>query len=78
MNNSRLSKRKQVQLLVALTILAWATQTLFKQWGFGQEVGPSPMRWTHREKTNSFQPPPIAPPPARWSFGRKRLFPEPM
>jgi len=40
MNNSRLSKRKQVQLLVALTILAWATQTLFKQWGFGQEVAP--------------------------------------
>jgi len=38
MNNQRLTKRKQVQLLIALTILAWATQTLFHQWGYGQEV----------------------------------------
>jgi flagella basal body P-ring formation protein FlgA len=36
--NPRLSKRKQVQLLVALTILAWATQTLVHQWGFGQTI----------------------------------------
>jgi flagella basal body P-ring formation protein FlgA len=27
--------RKTVQLMVILTILAWATQTLYKQWGFG-------------------------------------------
>ena len=37
-NNPRLTKRKQVQLLVILTILAWATQTLMHQWGFSQVV----------------------------------------
>src|SRR5580658_4814874 len=37
-NNPRLSKRKQIQLLVILTILAWATQTLMHQWGFSQVV----------------------------------------
>jgi len=31
-----LSKKKTVQLMVILTILAWATQTLFHQWGYGQ------------------------------------------
>jgi flagella basal body P-ring formation protein FlgA len=37
MNNQRpLSMRNKVKLLVGLTILAWATQTLFHQWGFGQ------------------------------------------
>jgi hypothetical protein len=40
MNNRKLTKKKQVQLLVALTILAWATQTLLHQWGYGQEVSP--------------------------------------
>jgi flagella basal body P-ring formation protein FlgA len=40
MNNRRLTKKKQVQLLVALTILAWATQTLLHQWGYGQVVTP--------------------------------------
>jgi flagella basal body P-ring formation protein FlgA len=38
MNNRRLTKRKQAQLLVLMTILAWATQTLLHQWGYGQEV----------------------------------------
>jgi flagella basal body P-ring formation protein FlgA len=39
MNNNRpLSKRKTVQLLVILTILAWATQTLMHQWGYGAET----------------------------------------
>jgi flagella basal body P-ring formation protein FlgA len=41
MNHRKLGKRKQVQLLVALTILAWATQTLLHQWGFGQELSPA-------------------------------------
>lgn len=42
MNNRRpLSKRKTARLLVALTILAWATQTLVHQWGFGQDTEPS-------------------------------------
>jgi flagella basal body P-ring formation protein FlgA len=35
MNGSPLSKKKTVQLMVILTILAWATQTLFHQWGYG-------------------------------------------
>ncbi len=34
MNGRPLSARKKVQLLVLLTILAWATQTLFHQWGY--------------------------------------------
>jgi flagella basal body P-ring formation protein FlgA len=43
MNNRRpLSKRKTVQMLVILTILAWATQTLLHQWGYGQEVPQAP------------------------------------
>lgn len=38
-NNGRpLSKRKQVQVMVALTILAWATQTLLTQWAHGAEA----------------------------------------
>jgi flagella basal body P-ring formation protein FlgA len=40
MNNRRLSKRKQIQLLVLFTMLAWATQTLLHQWGYGQDVPP--------------------------------------
>ena len=37
MNNQRpLSMRNKIKLLVGLTILAWATQTLFHQWGYGQ------------------------------------------
>src|SRR5262245_7980472 len=36
--NPRLSKRRTVAIMVALTILAWATQPLFHQWGFGAEV----------------------------------------
>ena len=38
MNGRPLSKRKKVQLMVALTILAWATQTLLHQWGYGSEL----------------------------------------
>lgn len=38
MNGRPISMRKKVQLMVALTILAWATQTLFHQWGFGQDA----------------------------------------
>ncbi len=34
----RLSMRKTVQLMVILTILAWATQTLFHQWGYGAVI----------------------------------------
>ena len=38
MNPRPLSMRKKVQLMVAMTILAWATQTLLHQWGFGNDV----------------------------------------
>jgi flagella basal body P-ring formation protein FlgA len=39
MNNHKpLGKKKTVQLLVILTLLAWATQTLVHQWGFGDET----------------------------------------
>ena len=37
-----MGKRGTVQLLVWLTILAWATQTLFHQWGFGAEAPATP------------------------------------
>src|SRR3954463_16728016 len=36
--NGRLTNRKMVRLMIALTILAWATQTLMHQWGFGAEI----------------------------------------
>jgi flagella basal body P-ring formation protein FlgA len=41
MNPQHLTK-KQVRILVALTILAWATQTLLHEWGYGQEIPPTP------------------------------------
>src|SRR5688572_3275237 len=34
-----LSKKKILRLTIGLFILAWATQTLFQQWGYGQEFG---------------------------------------
>jgi flagella basal body P-ring formation protein FlgA len=38
-NNGRpLTRRQAVRVVIGLTILAWATQTLLKQWGFGQEI----------------------------------------
>lgn len=43
MNNGRpLTRRKVVQLLVIVTILVWATQTLLTQWGYGAEAVASP------------------------------------
>ena len=36
--NGRINKRKTVQFMIGLTIIAWATQTLLHQWGFGAEV----------------------------------------
>src|SRR5436190_638931 len=39
MNRPRpLNKRRQVQFMIVLTILAWATQTLLHQWGYGAEI----------------------------------------
>src|SRR6266540_550729 len=37
----RISNRKLVQLMVILTLLAWATQTLFHQWGYGAPPQPA-------------------------------------
>jgi flagella basal body P-ring formation protein FlgA len=37
-NRWPLGKKKTVQLMVILTILAWATQTLFHQWGYGAVI----------------------------------------
>ncbi len=37
MNNQRPVSRKNIRTLLILTILAWATQTLLHQWGFGAE-----------------------------------------
>ncbi len=38
-NNGRpLTRRQTIRVFILLTILAWATQTLFHQWGFGQTV----------------------------------------
>ncbi|MEA2734308.1 MAG: hypothetical protein QOE14_759, partial [Humisphaera sp.] len=44
MNNPRpvMSIRKTVQLMVILTLLAWATQTLFAQWGYSGLILPAP------------------------------------
>ncbi len=38
MNPRPLTNRKKIQLMVGLTLLAWATQTLFQQWGYGQDL----------------------------------------
>jgi flagella basal body P-ring formation protein FlgA len=41
MGNGRpLGQKKTVRVLVALTILVWATQTLIHQWGYGAEIAP--------------------------------------
>lgn len=37
MNGRPISTRSTVQFVLVLTILAWATQTLFSQWGYGLE-----------------------------------------
>lgn len=44
-NGSPLGIRKTVRLMVILTILAWATQTLLAQWGFSaeQQAGSTPV-----------------------------------
>ena len=38
MNGRPLGTRKTIRLMIGLTILAWATQTLFHQWGYGAEI----------------------------------------
>ena len=62
MNNPRpvMSIRKTVQLMVILTILAWATQTLFAQWGLGGLILPERLQ----SQTADQPPRHSAPPPA--------------
>lgn len=36
-----LTRRQTARIVVAVSILAWATQTLVQQWGFGADVPPS-------------------------------------
>lgn len=38
-NGRPLGTRKRMQMLIAVVLLAWATQTLLHQWGYGAEVG---------------------------------------
>ena len=40
-NGRPLGTRKRIQVLIAVVLLAWATQTLLHQWGFGAEVAPA-------------------------------------
>ncbi len=41
-----LGTRARIRLLIAITLLAWATQTLLAQWGFGQMLpGEAPVRF---------------------------------
>src|SRR4051794_27671656 len=42
MHGRPLGKRKRVQITIGLVILAWATQLLLHQWGYGAEVEPTP------------------------------------
>ena len=64
MNNPRpvMSIRKTVQLMVILTILAWATQTLFAQWGYGGLILPG--RSSSSQQHANQPPRGSAPPPA--------------
>ena len=39
-NGRPLGTRKRIQLLIAIVLIAWATQTLLRQWGYGAEVAP--------------------------------------
>ena len=49
-NGRPLGIRKTVRLMVALTILAWATQTLLSQWGYG---APPAEKFVPRDETNN-------------------------
>lgn len=39
-NGRPLGMRKRIQVLIAVVLLAWATQTLLRQWGYGAEIAP--------------------------------------
>src|SRR5688572_14630309 len=57
MNNRRpLGTRKKIQVLLAITILVWATQTLLSQWSFGQVVGAEDTHASPAPKREKFVP----------------------
>jgi flagella basal body P-ring formation protein FlgA len=58
MNNGGrpLSMRKKVQIMVAMTILAWATQTLLHQWARGAEIAPAARQGGSDEAPATFVP----------------------
>ena len=56
MNGRPLSMTKKVKIMIALTILAWATQTLFHQWGFGQEIPAAPVPVSTDVASENFVP----------------------
>ncbi|HEV2293628.1 MAG TPA: flagellar basal body P-ring formation chaperone FlgA [Tepidisphaeraceae bacterium] len=60
MNNNNgyrpLGMRKTVQLMVILTILAWATQTLLSQWGYGATPAQEISQQEPQEPKESFVP----------------------
>src|SRR3954465_1192845 len=60
-NGRPIGNRKKVQLLVALTILAWATQTLFRQWARGADLPPPPAGSGANGVADVAAPPPDAP-----------------
>src|ERR1700761_6709178 len=41
-NGRPLGLRKRMQVVIAVILLVWATQTLLHQWGFGAEIPPQP------------------------------------
>jgi flagella basal body P-ring formation protein FlgA len=65
MNPRPLNMRKKVQLMVALTILAWATQTLLHQWGFGNDLS--------AQERDAADRPAQAKPPERFVPGTARF-----
>jgi len=77
-NGRPLTKKQLVRLTVGLTILAWATQTLFAQWGFGAVSSNRPVG-TDRPAAPSAVPPQtpaerfIAPSPAQPAGGTLEL-----
>ena len=46
-NGRPLGLRKRMQVVIAVVLLAWATQTLLHQWGFGAEIIPPPQPEEH-------------------------------
>jgi flagella basal body P-ring formation protein FlgA len=58
-NNNRgrpLGRKQTVRLMIALTIMAWATQTLLKQWGYGAQIPATVPVGQHEDSQEKFVP----------------------